>query len=122
MNPQPNQQPPSNSQPIVPPSPSNPQEQPQASPRKLHKKLALMFLIGPTALILIAVILSAFSNFINSSSQPVPASGDLFGETNPISTVLNIIVFLLGALGILVWLPGIIIGLILLLNKNHAKN
>ncbi|HEU5121865.1 MAG TPA: hypothetical protein VFT59_03385 [Candidatus Saccharimonadales bacterium] len=123
MNPQQNQ-PPQNDQSFT----ATPNEQaipPSQMPKqkKSPKKLALLFLVGPTVLILIAISIAAISNLTNSTTQSAPASGELFGDANPISAVLNVVVFLLGALGIFMWLPGIIIGVILMLNKgHHAKN
>jgi hypothetical protein len=109
-------------QPIPTPPSLQPTEQPlpkapQISQKKSHKKLALTLLIGPTVLLIFAFILFAILNSINSAAHPAANSGELFGESNPVVTIINVLLFLLGTVGVLSWLPGIIIGAILLSKK-----
>jgi hypothetical protein len=105
-----------NPTPTVPPAYTQPIEQQAVVPeKKRHKGLALLLLIGPSVLLLVAIILSAVSNFAFSSTAP---TGDnLFPESNPVHTIINTIVFLMGAVTVITWLPGIIIGIILLNKK-----
>ena len=93
---------------IVPP------EAPRASS---HKKLALTLLIGPTVLFVVSILAYAIVNAIVGSAEPSPSSTDLFAPQNPITAVVNVILFLVGIVGILSWLPGIIIGIVLLAKK-----
>lgn len=107
------------------PAPTTPtQPQPSSDPSqpaitkapKNHKKLALFLLIGPTAFFVLAIIAYAVLNFITSAEQSNSATG-LFSEQSPLKTSANVLLFLVGALTVLTWLPGIIIGIILLSKK-----
>src|SRR5690349_15524065 len=88
---------------------------PQGTAKKSYKKLGLFFLLGPTILIVVAIALSAIANLTAGSAQPTDAN--LFGETSPLTSALNVIVFLVGGVAALAWLPGIVIGIILLNKK-----
>lgn len=115
MNPQQNEQQPNVEQPqFTQPTPV----QPQAAPiqTKSHKKLALLLLIGPSALLVIGIILYTISNFIFSAVGPQPTADNLFPD-NPARTIINTLLFLVSTVSILTWLPGIIIGIILLNKK-----
>lgn len=98
------------------PMPPAPGEMPQAS-KKSHKVLGLVLLLGPTAFIILSILLYAILNFIFSSTAQPSTDGSLYGNQNPVQSILNILLFLAGAVGILLWLPGIIIGIILLAKK-----
>lgn len=92
----------------------SPYQQPQAPVRKSHKGLALAFLIGPTALFVGALICGAIA------MQLPAASVDEFGMADadsPVKTALNVLAFAFGSIGVLTWLPGVIIGIILLVRK-----
>ena len=110
--------------PNTPPSPLAPPQPPVYAPpispaetkQKSHTKLALFLLIGPTALFIGAIICYAVMNFIISSTEP-GTSTELFNEPSPIKTGLNVLLFLAGAISVLTWLPGIIIGIVLLAKK-----
>lgn len=95
-----------NTTPTQPPvAPSQPAAvQPIVAPKR-RTGLALLLLIGPSALIVFAIILAAVSNFIFGTAD------------NPVRTIINVFVFLAGAVTILTWLPGIIIGIVLLAKK-----
>lgn len=92
-----------------------PTETPPAPVKKRRTGLALLLLIGPSALIILAIIIAAVSNFIFSAAAP--ATGDALFNEHPAHTIVNVVVFLMGAVSILSWLPGIIIGIILLAKK-----
>jgi hypothetical protein len=100
-------------------TPSSPIQQPaagqQEAPKKRRTGLALLLLIGPSALLIFAIILGAVSNFIFSSTSP---TGDaLYADNNPVRTIINVFIFLAGAVTVITWLPGIVIGIILLAKK-----
>lgn len=97
------EQPPVTQQAVVPPA------------KKRHVKLALLLMIGPSVLLIAAIILGAVSNF--AFSNTTPAGDGLYPEDNPARTVINVIIYLAGAVTIITWLPGIIIGIILLNKK-----
>ncbi|HMH70325.1 MAG TPA: hypothetical protein VK502_02910 [Candidatus Saccharimonadales bacterium] len=123
MNPQ-QQQPNQPTAPSTPPVQTTPPIQPVDSlqpetpvelPKKSHKKLALILLIGPTALLIVAILGSAIANVLAGSPEPDPSTG-LFAE-NPVKVVTNVILFLVGTITVITWLPGIIIGIVLLAKK-----
>ena len=72
--------------------------------KKNHKRIALWLLLGPTVLLVVTLSLFGFSNGLLLDFEVARFS-------------VNIILFVAGVVGFLAWLPGIVIGLILLLNK-----
>ena len=106
-----------------PPQPINDLE----STRRANKKLliwGLVCLVGPTALFVISIVLYAIVHVILSANAPVsaPSSVDtpapLFTDApSPITTITNIVLFLIGTIGTIAWLPGIIVGIILLAKR-----
>lgn len=97
------------------PMPPAPGELPQ-TPKKSHKVFGLILLLGPTAFIIFSIVLYAVLNFIFSGTAQPNADG-LFPDPSPIQSILNIFLFLAGAAGVIAWLPGIIVGIILLAKK-----
>ncbi len=101
----------------------------------------LICLIAPTALIIISLVLYALVNFIFSAtagmqSQPyaVDCTGSevsgaclsepqtsqeaqLFNGSGIGRTIANVALFLVSALSVATWLPGIIVGIVLLANR-----
>ena len=53
----------------------------------------------------------------NEGSGSTEDGCSLFAKTSPIETILNVLVILLGAIAFLTWLPGMIIGIVLLATK-----
>jgi len=53
----------------------------------------------------------------NEGSGSAEEGCSLFAKRSPIETVLNVIVFLIGGIAFLTWLPGMIIGIVLLATK-----
>lgn len=111
---------PFNNQPQTPP-PVVPTPQFQQPPapvqpvKKKHRTLALWLLIGPSALFVITLVTTLMAPALFPDQPPAP--GELFSEPHPGRTVINIFAFLSGAIVFLTWLPGIIIGSILLAKK-----
>jgi hypothetical protein len=64
-------------------------------------KAALWLLISPTALIVISILGFALMNWVYS------------GETGGI-VAANIFLWLVGVVGVVAWLPGLVIGIVLL--------
>lgn len=109
------------------------QSPPQASPAPAQRSKkrfiwALICLIGPTALIIVSIFIYAIVNFAFSSAMmPAdpsgiactddPLAGVCAPETPMFKTILNTIMFLVGAIATLTWLPGIIVGIILLATR-----
>ena len=77
--------------------------------------LALWLMIGPTALIVVSILAYALVNFI--TAQTAPEAGALFSEPSAGTTVMNVVLFIVGAVSVMTWLPGLIIGIILLATK-----
>jgi hypothetical protein len=78
-------------------------------------KVALWLLIGPSALLVATFILSITSNLIFAAAAS--ASGSFSADTPIARTAFNILFFLMGAAGVLTWLPGLITGIVLLATK-----
>lgn len=88
------------------------------SPQERRAKLQLIWgiicLTAPTALWIIVITLTAVANLVFSGA---PTGDALFGEPTGAQIALNIFAFLLGGLAFLTWLPGIIVGIILLATR-----
>lgn len=84
---------------------------------KLKLVWGLICLLGPTAIIILAIFVYAMVNFISGSMSNPNSSDELFGNTSPIHSVMNVVLFLVGGLSVVVWFPGIIIGIILLATR-----
>lgn len=79
--------------------------------RNGRKIAGIVLLIAPTAMIVVSIALYAVMNLLfNMSTQ----STGLFDAQPGIVTALNIVLFLLGGLGMLAWLPCLIVGIVLL--------
>lgn len=77
-------------------------------------QLALWLILGPTVLVALVFIAFAIINLIfNPTFWMTPDTED-FAATPLIITILNVALFMLGSAGIVAWLPGIIIGAVLL--------
>lgn len=93
----------------------NPEQTPPFSPptapaiNNTRKNIALWLLIGPSALFIGTIILYAITNLI-------------FPETALLKTLMNIGMFFVGLISFLTWLPGIIIGIVLLTTKDKNAN
>lgn len=111
MNEQPQPTPVQPEQGIIPPA----QPQPVAHSSKARTIWAIVLLTAPTALFILLFIVGAISNYAFASATP--ADGSLYAETSAAQSIINILIFLLGAVAFLAWLPGIIIGIILLATK-----
>jgi hypothetical protein len=85
----------------------------QTPQKKSHKKLALVLLIAPTALFILAFIFAIIAGQIDAA----PTQSDLFEKTSPAKQIFNIFSFISAIVGFISWLPGLIIGIILLVKK-----
>lgn len=95
--------------------------QPSASPSKISKRtlLALWLMIGPTGLWIVTFLGYAISNLVFSSAvnTGINNGADLFGSGGIAIVIVNIILFLTGTAAFISWLPGLIIGIVLLSTK-----
>lgn len=78
----------------------------------------MICLIAPTALLFITIVCYAVINFVAESAAP---SGNAIEATpSNAQTIVNIIMFLIGAVATLTWLPGIIVGIVLLSKRQRV--
>lgn len=92
------------------------QDQPAQQPASKSKKQliwGLVCLLGPTTLIVVSILLYAIMNFIFGSI----ASSDVAYSDSPVKVVLNVVLFLVGIVSVVTWLPGLIGGIILLATR-----
>ena len=109
---QPSQQP---YTPLPPEQSSYTPEQQSAIRRSNKLKLTwgLICLIAPTALLILSVLIYAIFSFVFSSFNSAS------GASSP-NAIVNILLFLVGGLAVLTWLPGIIVGIILLATRKSV--
>lgn len=85
-----------------------------APKRNKRKIVGIILAFGPTLLIIASLLLYATANFFTTSNS---SSSDLFGETSLLQSIVNICLFLMGVTGVISWLPGLIVGIVLLTTK-----
>jgi hypothetical protein len=86
-----------------------------AKSKKMTKrtKLALWLMIAPTVLIIAGIMLASIANWVLFSY-------DLL-NSNALAVTINILTYLIGIIGFLTWLPGLIIGIVLLATPPSSK-
>ncbi|NCU38493.1 hypothetical protein EOL96_05570 [Candidatus Saccharibacteria bacterium] len=89
----------------------------------LKLRWGLICLIAPTALLIVTIIIFAIGNFISSSVTPTPNISDSVEPVglSPSHPIVNILLFLIGSISTLTWLPGIIVGIILLATRKKIS-
>ena len=90
---------------------------------KLKTTWGIICLVAPTALVIVSILAYAILNFIAGSQETTQlASDSLFAETgpSPLRTIGNVLLFLVGAIAVMTWLPGIIIGIVLLSQRQRV--
>lgn len=80
----------------------------QKRTNKLKLVWGLIGLIGPTALVIVSLLAYAGLNL-------------LLGTSSPISTVINIALYIVGVIAILSWLPAVVIGIVLLATRKKVQ-
>lgn len=90
---------------------------PQLDAHKRRKLLVwgLICLIVPSAALIVAVLTAAIANLVFGNGT-VPGS-DPSAPVNPAQLVVNVLVFFVGITALLTWLPGVILGIILLVKR-----
>ncbi len=93
----------------------------RARVNKLKFRWGLVALIAPTALLIISMIAYAIINYAISTTATSSsmASGTTLANPSPLVTIINIILYLAAAVGMLTWLPGIITGIVLLATRKR---
>ncbi len=108
-----------------PPIPTPPVNNVTATQRtnKLKTTWGIICLVAPTALVVVSIIAYAILNFIAGSQEAAQVASDsLFAEAgpSPLHTIGNVLLFLVGTIAAISWLPGIIIGIILLATRQRG--
>jgi len=77
-----------------------------------HKKRewGKLFLFGPTALIAAALAAYVLAHFVLEA----------IGASKTLSDGINLVLFSIGAAGATIWLPGIVVGIILLATRKQS--
>ena len=114
-----------------PPTPEQLAAEHQVNPHQLDqlrrsnkKKLVwgLICLIGPSVLLVVSLTAYAVINFMVNTNASAPAGDSLSADTNPIAVITNVMLFIVGSITVLTWLPGIIIGIILLASRKPVPS
>jgi hypothetical protein len=74
----------------------------QLNKKSPRKAFGLWLVIGPTALMIVALLLYVIINFFFGGSGTI------------LRTIFNVLLFLIGLIVVISWLPGMIVGIILL--------
>ncbi len=93
-------------------NPPVPQPLEPSKKRNGRKIAGITLLVTPTALIIVTVIIYALMNFVFAGNSSTDS--ELFGSQSALTTGLNVLLFLTGTVGVLTWLPALIIGIVLL--------
>lgn len=76
----------------------------------------IVLIVGPTALILLSIIIYAVMNFVLGAVDTGDAAS-MSAEGGAFKTAVNVILYLVGAISVLAWLPGLVIGIILIATR-----
>ena len=90
---------------------------------KLKTTWGIICLVTPTTLVIVSILAYDVINFIAGSQETAQVASDsLFSEAgaSPLRTIGNVILFAVGAITVVTWLPGIIIGIILLTTRQKV--
>jgi len=108
-------------QPLQPPI-QTPQSDLQPSPQpKKSITLPVVLMVLPAALLILMIISSVVVSMLFPDTPPT--DGSLFGQPNPIKTIVNVGLFIGGAGAVVLGPPMFIVGLVLLIqrkSKTHA--
>lgn len=85
--------------------------------QKSNNVLPIVLLVGPSALIASTIVLYPLINFIKVLLSPEAIDGN-----QPlIYSIINVVLFMAGAVGVLGFLPCLVIGIVLLFNQSGKK-
>jgi hypothetical protein len=87
----------------------------KSNPVKITRtKVALWLIIAPTALLATTFILYALVNLL---AQPIGSTDTLFTQPANWQVIANVILYVAGVISVVTWLPGLIVGIVLLVTK-----
>lgn len=84
----------------------------QAVAPKKSLKLPIILMVWPAASLIIVVLLYAVVNMMFA-----PTEGDLYGDQGPVKTIINVLLFIIGAAGACLGPVSFIVGLVLLIQR-----
>lgn len=107
---------------------------------KTSLKLPIFLMVAPALLLILTFFIYAVVNFIFSgvTAEPIATSdmsisegasiaeganteAELFGEPSLVSTISNIVLFLVGAISVLAFVPCLVFGIILLNKRRNPE-
>lgn len=106
----------------TPPVPAQIDSAQVSKANKLKTIWGIICLVGPTALIIISLIAYAILNFALGTTWGYSHgySGNIATSPSMVQTIGNIALFIVAAIATLTWLPGIVIGIILLATRKRV--
>lgn len=120
--------------------PQTPQQQSPDEVRRSNKKKliwGLVCLLGPTLLLVGTLLIYALVNFLIATNTPssgdctesgaIVSGANCFPDSGSANqgvgkTIVNVIMFLVGAISVASWLPGIIGGIVLLATRKPVPS
>lgn len=91
--------------------------------QKKRYKLAVILMVWPVCALLLSIALYALINYLTSVFTPTPPAGEtqLFSSQPPLVSVLNIVLFMVGALAVALGPISFIAGIVLLIIRSNRK-
>ncbi len=107
---------------------------------KKNLKLPIFLIIGPALGLVLSIFIYAIVNFIFSGvtaeptstsdmslsdgasiAQGVDSSADLYGDSSMVRTISNVLLFLLGSVSVLAFVPCLVFGIIILNRRRNSQ-
>jgi heme/copper-type cytochrome/quinol oxidase subunit 2 len=81
----------------------------------------IICLTAPTVLFVLTLLIYAIVNFIASSTSDTPANAEtLVAVSSPAwVVVVNVVLYIFGAISVIAWIPGIVVGIVLLSSRHR---
>lgn len=108
--------------------------------QKRSLKLPIFLIIGPALGVILSIFIYAVVNFIFSDvpaeptstselslsdgasiAQGADSSADLYGDSSIVSTISNVLLFLLGSISMLAFVPCLVVGIIMLNKRRNPQ-
>ena len=88
---------------------------------KTSLKLPIFLMVAPTALLIVTILAYAIVSFIFYNAISESSFNALDSQPNLFKTIINIIMFLVGAISTVSFLPGLIVGIVVLVKRLEAR-
>lgn len=108
--------------------------------QKRSLKLPILLIIGPALGVILSIFIYAVVNFIFSGVTAEPTStsevslsdganiatgadgsADLYGDSSMVRTISNVLLFLLGSISVLAFVPCLVVGIIMLNKRRNPQ-